>query len=343
MNTEFSFFFLISIFSILIYFFIFYKRKKISSMLGTVDIPKSVRQIHKFPTPQTGSYSILIVFLIILFTNLSLNFFHNDYNLVIIASVCAFFLGLLDDIINLNPYAKILSISVIYLVISNFSEHLIITKFYSITYDTFYYLNKFSFIFTLLCILLLINSLNLADGINGLAVGLIFFWLLYITQIYESEFNIYIFLILTNLILVFIHNYTNKHFLGNSGSLMLSAFVGFLTIKMVNQNIANPSSINSSEQFFLLFLLPGIDMLRVFFERLKKNKNPFKADSIHLHHLLIKKYSLKISLIIYFLILNFSTLATIYFNAKIIYVIFFQIAIYSYAILYLKNMHKIIK
>ena len=62
-----------------------------------------------------------------------------------------------------------------------------ITKFYIFSFDTFFKLNNFSLIFTILCILCLINSLNLADGINGLATGLIFFWLIYISQIYENN------------------------------------------------------------------------------------------------------------------------------------------------------------
>jgi UDP-GlcNAc:undecaprenyl-phosphate GlcNAc-1-phosphate transferase len=339
MKAEFILF-LIFLFSILVYFFIFIKRKKISLMFGTMDIPKHTRQIHKIPTPLTGSYSVMIVFILILSTNLSFNFFHTDYNLVIIASICAFFIGLLDDMLDLNPLIKTFCISLIYTIISKFSDQLILFKFYSITYDIFFYLNNFSFIFSLLCILLLINALNLADGINGLAVGLIFFWLFYITQIYKSEFNIYVFLIMTNLTLIFTHNYTNKHFLGNSGSLMLSTFVGLLLIKLINKNLHDPSSINSAEQFFLIFFLPGIDMLRIFFERIINKKNPFIADSKHFHHLLIKKYSLKISLILYFSIFNFPILLSLYFNAKIIFLIYFQIATYIFFIFYLKNKNK---
>ena len=38
--------------------------------------------------------------------------------------------------------------------------------------------------------------------------------------------------------------------------------------------------------------LPGIDMLRVFFKRIISKKNPFKADKIHFHHILLTKYNL---------------------------------------------------
>ena len=34
-------------------------------------------------------------------------------------------------------------------------------------------------------------------------------------------------------------------------------------------------------------------MLRLFIQRITNKENPFKADKSHLHHLLIKKYSLE--------------------------------------------------
>ena len=43
------------------------------------------------------------------------------------------------------------------------------------TFDFYFQLENFSIIFTVLCILCLINALNLSDGINGLAIELFFF------------------------------------------------------------------------------------------------------------------------------------------------------------------------
>ena len=46
------------------------------------------------------------------------------------------------------------------------------------------------------------------------------------------------------------------------------------------------------EEIFVILFLPSIDMVRLFFTRLIKNKNPLKADRMHLHHILLKKYGL---------------------------------------------------
>ena len=41
----------------------------------------------------------------------------------------------------------------------------------------------------------------------------------------------------------------------------------------------------------ILFMYPGLDMFRLFIQRLLKKKNPFKADMSHIHHLLLVKCS----------------------------------------------------
>ena len=38
-------------------------------------------------------------------------------------------------------------------------------------------------------------------------------------------------------------------------------------------------------------LIPGIDLMRLFFLRILKKTSPFKGDKNHIHHYLIKKYS----------------------------------------------------
>ena len=128
-------------------------------------------------------------------------------------------------------------------------------------------------IFTVLCVLCLVNALNLADGINGLAIGIIFFWLIYLNNIYINNIdNLVYFIIFTNLFLIFFHNYNGKHFLGDAGSLMFSSFIAFLTIYLHNLNIKNPTYQISAESIVIIFMIPIIDMLRLFFERKKNNK-----------------------------------------------------------------------
>ena len=40
-------------------------------------------------------------------------------------------------------------------------------------------------------------------------------------------------------------------------------------------------------------MIPGLDMFRLFLERIFNKKNPFSPDNKHLHHYLIKNFDLK--------------------------------------------------
>ena len=312
---------IIFIFSVLLYFVIYAFRKDISKSLNVLDLPDESRKIHSFPTPKTGSYSIAIIFFTLLCLNYLFQIFDNELNIVFIGILAIFFIGLIDDKYNLRATKKIIFIILISLFLCVLSEKLIINKFYIFTLDFFFHLGNFNILFTILCVFTLINSLNLADGINGLATGLIFFWLIYLNQIYENNLEIIINVILINLFLSFIHNYKGKHFLGDAGSLMLSSFIALLIIYLHNENIDFPSHKNSAETILIIFLIPVLDMVRLFFERILNKKKPSTADKNHLHHYLIDKYSKKGALLCYFLLVNVPILISINYAINKLFII----------------------
>ena len=79
--------------------------------------------------------------------------------------------------------------------------------------------------------------------------------------------------------------------------------------------------------------LPGVDMLRLFFERIANKRNPFKADMFHLHHLMMKKFSAKfiflINIFFYlFLLLFMNYISNIYFI--VLFIISYFLLIYKF-------------
>ncbi len=329
---------LIFILSISIYFLIYFNRKSISKKLSVQDMPDEDRKIHKFPTPKTASYSMALIFLIFLISNYFFKFnILPKINFLVLGTIIIFFIGYFDDKYKLSALSKIIFVSLVTLMLCIISDKFIINQFYIKTFDFFFKLEEFSIIFTILCVLCLVNALNLADGINGLAVGIIFFWLIYLNKIYINNIDNFIFLIIfTNLILIFLHNYNGNHFLGDAGSLMLSAFVAYLTIYLHNLNIENPTFQISSETLAIIFLIPVIDMLRLFFERKKNNKDPYSGDNNHLHHYLLEKFSLKYALIIYFLAINIPVILSIYTNINKFIIILSIISIYIIFLIHYK-------
>jgi len=81
-------------------------------------------------------------------------------------------------------------------------------------------------------------------------------------------------------------NYHGKSFLGNNGSYFLPFLFGGFFISAYN----NSAEIFADE-IVMLMLIPGLDLMRLFFQRIANNKNPLKPDRNHLHHYLISSYS----------------------------------------------------
>ena len=80
----------------------------------------------------------------------------------------------------------------------------------------------------------------------------------------------------------------------------------------------------------------GLDMVRLIFLRLFNKSNPFNRDLNHFHHLLYKKFDLKITIVIY-LIISFLPLILHYLtNTILVFYMPFQILIYSILIYKLK-------
>ncbi len=328
------------VFSVLVYFLIYIYKEKIGETLNVIDYPNEKRKIHNIPTPKTASFSLAIFFSIYFLTGLFVDLFEESFRGVLIGTISIFIVGFFDDRYKLSPVLKTFLISMIVLILCVTNEGLLIDRFYIKNLDFYFQLKNFSIIFTVLCVLCLVNSLNLSDGINGLATGIIFFWLIYINQIYQFGAGMIIIIVLINLIIMFVHIYRGDQFLGDAGSLMLSSFVSFLIIWLHNKNISHPSQGASAETIFIIFIIPVIDMLRLLFERLINKKNPAYGDNQHLHHYLVNKYKLNRALIFYFLFLNAPIITSLYTSINKIYIICAVIIIYSSFIYYYKRLTK---
>ena len=131
--------------------------------------------------------------------------------------------------------------------------------------------------------------MNMIDGINGLS-GSIFLGMLFFLLLVDQTFNNFFLIQLIFYLIIFLFlNLKNKIFMGDAGVYFLSSFIGVYIIHL-SQHQSN-LTINS---IFLLMILPGIDMFRVFIERVLNKKSPFVADKNHIHHILIRNYSQKL-------------------------------------------------
>ena len=148
---------------------------------------------------------------------------------------------------------------------------------------------------TVFIILLIVNAMNLIDGIDGLASGLAFLILGSFAYLYYN-LGAYLFcLISTSLagatLAFFFFNFYGKvgrlkTFMGDSGSLFLGYVIAYLAIKyqMSNEPIGFPYREESLLISFTLVFLPCIDVIRVAILRKLHGRSMFEADKTHIHH-----------------------------------------------------------
>jgi len=283
---------------VLINFFLFRVNEKVAKKINLYDIP-NIRKLHKKPIPLNGGIfyfiNLLIIFIIdIFFNNFNLISFFGLSNevssiLTLLVVFSLLLVGITDDKISLKPITKtLLSLIIFFIFLSIRTEYRIIDlrfETFNFTLDLF----ELSLIFTILCFMILQIILNLYDGINLQSAAYYSIILIHLIVI-NQKYNTFIICILTLIYLVYfsINNYKSKIFLGDNGVYVFSFILSLLIIKTYQSDDA----IFLVEEILVILFLPTIDMLRLFFTRLMKNKNPLKPDRMHLHHILLKKYGL---------------------------------------------------
>ncbi len=290
----------------------FYQLKKISKIINIYDIPDNKRKLHKNPVPLVGGILLFINFIIIiLFYNFDIEFNHLN---VLLFSCLFFFVGLIDDKYNLLPTSKFLLNIIILLFFFKINENFLIQKFdfYNLEINLNYYL---SFFFSILCVLIFINALNLFDGLNLQTLLYCSITLLYL---FYKDVNLkYVLIIILTLICLMPFNFKNKLFLGDSGVYLLGGFLSLsiLDLHNINQKIF-------AEEIFVIMMLPGLDMLRLFINRLLNNKNPFYGDREHIHHLLQDRYNYNNAILILSFLMFIPVLLLFFISTKIIILLY---------------------
>jgi len=273
---------------------IFLLKNKINILL---DKPDNIRKLHKENTPLLGGVIIIInivILNIIYFTELNNLYFTEEffksYKEVIsffLIAYSIFFTGLIDDKVKINANVKFIILLILIFIALIIDNDLIIRNIRVSFYHKNIPLENFSIPFSILCYLLFINAFNMFDGINlqsGFYSIIVFVYLLIILN--NSNYILYVFLL--SIITFSILNAQERIFLGDNGSLTTAYIISYFLVKSYNNNI-----IEFSDDIFIVMMIPGFEIFRLFFTRTINGKNPFSADRNHIHHILLKKNSYK--------------------------------------------------
>jgi UDP-GlcNAc:undecaprenyl-phosphate GlcNAc-1-phosphate transferase len=153
-----------------------------------------------------------------------------------------------------------------------------------------------SVVVSLFVFIVVVNSLNLIDGIDGLAslLSLKFFFVTgAILSVSSKEMELVVPVVVGALVGFLAYNFSpnKKVFLGDTGSLLLGSVMAFFIFYTLNSSSFIVTDRYMSRPLFVILLLiyPLTDTLRAFVIRVYKKQSPFVADRIHLHHRLLSK------------------------------------------------------
>jgi UDP-N-acetylmuramyl pentapeptide phosphotransferase/UDP-N-acetylglucosamine-1-phosphate transferase len=265
----------------------------VAEMKKLFDMPDA-RKVHHSPITPLGGLGIFAGFIF----GCLLTIHFNEYPEIqyfIAASLVIFFLGLKDDILVISPIKKFIGQVLAAFIIIYYGNIQIrsMNGFLGI-----YQLPEmFSLLLTYFAIIVVINSFNLIDGVDGLAgsLGLISATIFGIYFFYAGmlPYSVLALSLAGSLLAFLIFNFQPaKIFMGDTGSLLVGTINAILVVKFINvANAANASfPISASPAVgFTILMIPLLDTLRVFGIRIINRRSPFSPDRNHIHHLLLDR------------------------------------------------------
>ena len=253
------------------------------------------RTSHVGAIPNIGGVNIFISFLLTVF--LFSYTIVSQLQFTIIGVFIILIVGFVDDLIDIKASWKLFGelASAFFLIVvadirlSHLHGFLGINE---LSILTSYLLSFFVFV-------VIINALNLIDGVDGLASGLGILYCLFFAEYFRLteriDLAISAFAMVGSLTVFFLYNVfggKRKIFMGDSGSLLLGYMITLYVFEFCEMN-AKPGlqmfHFSAAPAVAICVLsVPLFDTMRVMLTRIKKGVSPFRPDKNHIHHLLLK-------------------------------------------------------
>ncbi len=276
---------------------------KVAILKNLIDLPSEERKIHKRAIPTIGG---IIIYAATLF---SFSLWYNiedlheyslimesvkEFQILIATSLVLFFVGVKDDIIGTAPVKKLFAHVVVGLILI-LMGNIKITGLHGV-FGIEEIPDWGSIFLSLFTYIVVVNAMNLIDGVDGLAAGVgflatVFFgtWFVFANEYTLASLS---FALSGSLLGFLVFNFSPaKIFMGDSGSLIIGMFIYVLSAELIEYPADRLDSfwVNVSNPVFAIAALiyPLTDTLRVFIIRAIKGQSPFSADRNHLHHRLI--------------------------------------------------------
>lgn len=242
------------------------------------------------PTPRLGGIALIIAFIITLLFALIINVgFRNVFYSKILGLLIAVFLlvllGLWDDIRGMKPIIKLFLQFIIAFVLfySGFRIGVFTNPFGGGEIQLPFGISLF---LTLFWILGMINAINLIDGLDGLATGIVFIaglCLLFAGLYLKNPVSVVLLSILCGSTLGFLfYNFPPaKIFLGDTGSMFLGLVLAVIGLAGSQYKVVTAAALIIP---ICALAIPIYDSILALWRRLLRKNSVFIADKKHLHH-----------------------------------------------------------
>lgn len=291
---------------------------KVAILKNLIDLPSEERKIHKRAIPTIGGIIIYAATLFSFSLWFNIDELHeydkiyesvSDFKILIATSLVLFFVGVKDDIIGTAPVKKLFAHIVVGLILI-LMGNIRITGLHGV-FGVEIIPEWASIFLSLFTYIVVVNAMNLIDGVDGLAAGIGFIatcifgtWFIFANEYTLASLA---FSMAGALLGFLVFNFSPaKIFMGDSGSLIIGMFIYVLSAKLIEYPAERMDKfwVHISNAVFAIAALiyPLSDTLRIFIIRAVRGQSPFSADRNHLHHRLIDaSYSHKKTVIIIYI------------------------------------------
>ena len=267
--------------------------------------------------------------------------------------ILIFFLGFLADIKKFNsPKLRFIVQILIILIVVYFSS-ITVPETKIIFLDQLLEYNIFRIIFSIFCILIVINGCNFIDGVNTSLIG---YCLIVSLSLYYLDLNgieiskiVDFYNLIPVLLSIFILNFFNKLYLGDGGSYFLGLLFALCLINTYQIN-------NNISPYFVVCLLwyPAFENLFSILRKKNLSRSPLDPDTNHLHQIIFlylkKNFNIKsiylntmTGMIINIYNLMCIVIATQFYSHTKTQILIITVNIIVYLFLYRKLLHKKLK
>lgn len=260
--------------------------KAFARKVGAMDIPNEARRVHDHPIPRMGGLAIFLGFIIsvLLFAEVS-----PQIQGILLGCVVIVATGAVDDIVSLNAWVKLLLqiVAALVAVLHGVRIEVLMNPLVWSAAETIS-LGIWAIPITVFWIVAITNSVNLIDGLDGLAVGVstISSATMLVVALLVADPNVAIILAaLVGACVGFMPYNLNpaKIFMGDTGALLL----GYVLATASVLGLFKVYAIVSFAVPLLALAVPLLDTIFAFVRRLFKGQSPFHPDRGHFHHRLI--------------------------------------------------------